>query len=231
MNIPAINIYQFEKEVTVSLLETNISTTGTDSNTLQLVANANESLTYGWLTDPKNEPNPAFNAALAPNTTTNCPYLNPVFNDLYVTVLIPMGSANPVRGPGSTSNPPPAAGALFGAFETFFNNTLTNPNNQDDISDALIIQISSILGNASVWPAAGDKTNTPIASGFLTEITSLKSTIDSLSQEEEQIGKTDSNMQQSVISLDGNNPSNYTSIFSSEMEGMDVTSNILQQGV
>jgi hypothetical protein len=234
MGIQAMNIYQFMKGVTDSLLETNISTTGTDSITLQLVANANEHLTYGWLTDQKNEPNPKFNPKLAPNTTDNMPYLNPVYNALYVDVLYPMGSKNPYPASFSVipySGPAATAGSLFSAFTKFFNGTFTEAKNQDDLSDALIIQVSSILGNSLVWPKAGDKTNSPIASGFLTEITSIKSTIDSLSQEEEQTGKTDSNMEQSVISLDGNNPQNYTSIFTSEMEGMDVINSILQQGV
>lgn len=260
MEVQAINIFAFEKEVTDTLLETNIQTTCVDSHTLQLVANANESLTFGWLSDQKNEPNPNFNSSLPPNTIpigesgSNCPYLNPVYNKLYVDIMIPMNKANPAviaaKAAGAPLPPgvtqaesvaaPPAPGAtitingkqttLFQEFENFFNNTFSNPNNQDSISDALIIQVSSILGNSSVWPAATDKTNTPIASGILTEITSLKSTIDSLSQEEEQTGKTDSNMEQSVISLDGNNPSNYTTIYASEMEGLDVVCNILAQG-
>lgn len=248
------NIFQFEKEVTISLLETNIGTTNTDAQTLQITANANELLTQGWLSNPETATNPNFNPSANPNITTNCPYLNPVYNAFYVDVMLPMGTANPAlvaaiaaAGGGTVTYPPgtsartPAAPANgdattstgltgFQNFENFYNTYMTGTY-QDNISDAFIIQITNVLSNPSIWPASGDSTNTPIASGFLTQITAFKSNIDALANQEEQTGKTDSNMEQSVISLDGNAPSSFNATFSSIMEGMDVSSNILQQGV
>jgi hypothetical protein len=217
MSASPINIFQFEQEVTVQLLETNISTTNADAQTLQTTASANELLTQGWLSDPENAPNPAYNPSNPPNTTSNCPYLNPVYNALYVDVLQNMNSGA-------------ASGSLFSNFTTFMNTYMTGAY-QDNISDALMIQVIQTLSNPSVWPAAGDTTNGPIASGYLTQLNAFKSNIDALANEEEQTGKTDSNMEESVISLDGNAPSSFTAVFSSIMEGMDVTSNILQQGV
>lgn len=251
MELPTVNIYQYEQSVTISLLETNIGTTSVDSNTLQLVSQANESLTHGWLDDPKNEINPNFNFSAAPTlanppvttppTVPNPLYLNPVYNALYVTVLYPMGSSNPYPPaiPSTDSiipysgTPTTGNGSAFANFGTFFHNALTNPKHQDDLSDALILQVTSILSNPLVWPQSSDtdKTDATIASGYLTDITSLKSTIDALANQEEQTGKTDSNMEQSMLSIDGNAPSNYTSVFTSQMEGLDVVSNILQQGV
>lgn len=268
MGASILNIFQLEKEVTITLLETNIGTTNADAQTLQADANANEALTQNWLSNPETEltnttnPNqlPYYNSSNPPNTTTNCPYSNPVYNAFYVDVMLPMQSANPAlvaavaaataAGPGTPVNYPPGTSAAtlatpaptngstvtstgqtgFQNFSSFFNTYLTSAY-QDNISDALTIQITNVLSNPSIWPSSTDTNDSPIASGFLTQITAFKSNIDALASEEEQIGKTDSNMEQSVLSLDGNASSSFTAVFSSLMEGMDVSSNILQQGV
>ena len=246
MGTTAINLFQLQKDTTITLLETNIGTTGVDSDTSQLISTKKEALTRGWLSDPENEMNPAYTGT-DPNTIpigqpgSNCPYLNPVYNAFYVLVLNPLSIVSqrakttpPANGDSPIHpNTDPTGPTLFGNFQTFLSTYLTAANvTNGSISNAFMLQITSTLGNSLVWPGPQNTTGTGIASGFLTTLTADKSMINSLSSQETQGLDTDSNIMQGILSTDGNAASSFTQNNDSVMSAWsETTSTILAGGI
>lgn len=196
----SMNIYQFQSEVTISRLESSIGQVGTDSSSMQIEVKEGDLLNYSFMSDPKNE------------TNSSGQYTNPVYKALYTQVIEPMNS-------GQTG--------LLSAFGTVLDNFISNPAYQSDLSDALLIQATSILGNSAVWPASGSGESSQ-ASGYLTTLNSVKSSLDALANEEGKMSQTDSSMLQSALGVDTSTPTTINESFTTVLQGANIIVSILQ---